>query len=111
MAMRLQAAFKRSRHPMLLGDDQRRLVTGNAAASELFGVAQEELPNHTLDDFMPTARRLVENWQAFLNGGAVEGWARLLIPGRGEVPVEFSLIANVLPARHWMVFIPTDQVP
>jgi PAS domain-containing protein len=107
----LQAAFKRSRHPMLLADDQRRWVTGNAAACELLGVAQDELPNHTLNEFLLADRRLVEDWETFLNGGAVEGWSRLAIPDRGEVPVEFSMIANVLPALHLVVFVLSDLAP
>jgi PAS domain S-box-containing protein len=39
-AARLRAAFERSRHPMLIADDQRRWVTGNAAACDLLGIAR-----------------------------------------------------------------------
>jgi DNA-binding CsgD family transcriptional regulator len=40
--------------------------------------------------------------------GAAEGWHRLYIPNRGQVPVEFSATANVLPSRHLFVLIPAD---
>lgn len=109
---RLRMAFERSRHPMLIADDQRRWVTGNAAACDLLGIAQDEVPWHTMDEFTPQSkrRRLEEQWKAFLINGAAEGWYQLYVPERGPVPVEFSATANVLPARHLSVFIPPDDV-
>ncbi len=110
-AMRLRTAFERSRHPMLIADDQRRWVTGNSAACELLGISREEIPWHTMDDFTPPSerQRLEEQWQAFLASGGAEGWYQLYVPDRGPVPVEFSATANVLPARHLSVFIPPDE--
>jgi PAS domain S-box-containing protein len=109
--LRLRAAFERSRHPMLIADDQRRWVTGNVAACDLLGIAREELPWRTMDDFTPPSElsRLEEQWQAFLAGGEAEGWYQLYVPERGPIPVEFSATANVLPARHLSVFIPPDD--
>jgi DNA-binding CsgD family transcriptional regulator len=108
---RLRAAFERSRHPMLIADDQRRCVTGNAAACDLFGIGPEQIPWRTMDDFTPPGERerLEERWQAFLASGTAEGWYRLSVPDRPPLPVEFSAIANVLPARHLSVFIPPDD--
>jgi DNA-binding CsgD family transcriptional regulator len=96
---------------MLLADDQRRWVTGNAAACDLLGIAPEEVPWHTMDDFTPPRerRRLEEQWEAFLASGAAEGWYELYVPGRGSTPVEFSATANVLPSRHLSVFIRPDE--
>ncbi len=109
-AVRLRAAFERSRYPMLIADDERRWVTGNAAACELLAIPREEVPWRTMDDFTPPSelRRLEEQWEAFLTSGEAEGWYHLYIPDRGPVPVEFSATANVLPARHLSVFIPPD---
>src|SRR6187551_2553604 len=111
-AVRLRTAFERSRHPMLIADDQRRWVTGNAAACDLLGIAREEIPWRTMDEFTPPGerRRLEEQWGAFLASGGAEGWYQLYIPDRGSVPVEFSATANVLPARHLSVFIPPDEL-
>jgi PAS domain S-box-containing protein len=108
---RLRMAFERSRHPMLIADDQRRWVTGNAAACDLLGIAREEVPWRTMDEFTPPSerRRLGEQWQAFLSTGAAEGWYQLYLSDRGAVPVEFSATANVLPARHLSVFIPPEK--
>lgn len=110
-AARLRTAFERSRHPMLIADDQRRWVTGNAAACDLLGVAREEIPWRTMDEFTPPdqRKRLEEQWAAFLASGGAEGWYQLYVPDRGPVPVEFSAMANVLPARHLSVFIPPDE--
>jgi DNA-binding CsgD family transcriptional regulator len=96
---------------MLIADDQRRWVTGNAAACDLLGIAWEEIPWRTMDDFTaPNERkRLAEQWGAFLASGGAEGWYQLYVPDRGPVPVEFSATANVLPARHLSVFIPPDE--
>ena len=109
--MRLRAAFEESRHPMLIADDQRRWVTGNAAACELLGLTREEVAWRTMDEFTPESerRRLEEQWDTFLATGQAEGWYDLYVPNRGAVPVEFSATANVLPSRHLAVFIPPDE--
>lgn len=109
-AVRLRVAFDRSAHPMLLSDDQRRWVTGNAAACDLLGVTAEEIPWRSIDDYTPPGERsrLEQQWEAFLANGAAEGWYELYVPGRGAVPVEFSTTANVLPARHLSLFISPD---
>jgi PAS domain S-box-containing protein len=110
-AIRLRMAFERSQQPMLIADDQRRWVTGNAAACDLLGISREEIPWRTMDDFTPPGerKRLEEQWEAFLASGGAEGWYQLYVPDRGPVPVEFSATANVLPARHLSVFIPPDD--
>lgn len=111
--MRLRTVFDRSRHPMLITDDQRRWVTANAAACELLEITGEEVPWRMIDDFTPSNQRgrLKERWKAFLASGAAEGWYQLYIPDRGPVPVEFSATANVLPGRHLSVIIPPDTTP
>ena len=107
----LRAAFDRSAHPMLLADDERRWVTGNAAACDLLGVAVAEIPWRAMDEFTPASerRRLEQQWEAFLSSGAAEGWYQLYVPDRGAVPVEFSATANVLPGRHLSLFIPPAE--
>jgi DNA-binding CsgD family transcriptional regulator len=110
-SMRLRTALERSQHPMLIADDQRRWVTGNAAACDLLEVEREEIPWRTMDEFTSPGerKRLEEQWGAFLSSGGAEGWYQLYVPNRGPMPVEFSATANVLPARHLSVFIPTDE--
>jgi PAS domain S-box-containing protein len=109
--VRLRTAFERSKHPMLIADDQRRWVTANTAACELLGIARDEVPWHTIDEFTPQSDRqwLEEQWRAFLANGAAEGLYQLYVPERGAITVEFSATANVLPARHLSVLIPPDE--
>jgi len=111
VAVRLRGAFTRSRHPMLIADDHRRWVAGNAAACELLSIAQEAVAWHTMDDFTPREHRsrLKEQWAEFLASGAAEGRYQLYIPDRDPFPVEFGAIANVLPGRHLALFIPPDE--
>jgi PAS domain S-box-containing protein len=109
--VRLRAALQVSRHPMLLADDNRRWITGNAAACELLGIGLNEVPWHSMDDFTPPSehQRLEERWRAFLTTGSAEGWYQLSVPHREPIRVEFSATANVLPARHLSVFVPPDD--
>jgi PAS domain S-box-containing protein len=102
-ASHLRTAFALSRHSMLIADDQRRWVTGNAAACELLGITPEEISWHTMDEFVPPSAReeLDEGWEQFLASGAAEGWYRLDIPARGQV----------LPSRHLSVVLPADSSP
>lgn len=110
---RVRAALRQSRAPMLIADDQRCWVTGNAAACAFLGLAPEELPWRTMDDFTPPSDRgrLEAQWAAFLAGGAAEGWYELYLPDRGALPVELSMTANVLPARHLALFLPHERSP
>jgi DNA-binding CsgD family transcriptional regulator len=96
---------------MLLADDGRRFVNANAAACELLGMAATAVAWRTLDEF--TARsgqaRLEHQWTAFLRIGAAEGWYQLCLPDVGAVAVEFSALAHVLPGRHLLVFIASQE--
>jgi DNA-binding CsgD family transcriptional regulator len=106
----LRAGFDNSPHPMLMADDQRRWICGNAAASELLRTSQGEIPWRTMDDFTtPTGiARLDRHWNAFLATGAAEGWYELQVPSADSITVEFSAIANVQPGRHLSVFIQSE---
>ena len=106
---RLRAALEQSGHPMLIADDERRWVTGNEAACGLLGIVRDEIPWRKMDDFTPPSERarLAEQWEAFLTGGVIDVHCQLCVPDRGAVSVEFRATANVLPARHLTVFIPS----
>jgi PAS domain S-box-containing protein len=111
VAARLRAAFVRSKHAMMIADDQRRWVAANLAACDLLGIAQEDVSWHTMDDFTPLSERsrLKEQWAEFLASGEAEGRYELYVPDREPFPVEFGAIANVLPARHLALFIPPEE--
>jgi len=111
VAVRLRAAFARSRYSMLIADDHRRWVAGNAAACELLKIAPEEMSWYTMDDCTPASERsrLMAEWAEFLSSGEAEGHFQLYVAGREPFPVEFGTIANVLPARHLALLIPVDE--
>jgi DNA-binding CsgD family transcriptional regulator len=106
-AVYLRTRLDRSADPMLIADDHRRWVTGNAAACDLLGLALQEVCWHTMDEFTaPAGRlRLEQQWPAFLGGGSAGGSYELSLPERGPLTVEFSAIAHVLPGRHLVVFV------
>jgi DNA-binding CsgD family transcriptional regulator len=106
-ARRLSAGFSRSKHPMFIADDLRRWVVGNAAAGELLGIATEEIPWRTMDEFTPPRQRedLARGWSEFLATGEAEGGYQLYFPDREMMPVEFSATAHVFPSRHLAVFM------
>jgi len=108
---RLRGAFGRSRHAMLILDDQRRCVTGNHAAADLLATPIDEIPWHLVDDFVPPANlgRIDQAWDTFLEGGSAEGWTRLIVPGHTQIPVEYSATAKVLPGRHFAIFVTPDE--
>lgn len=109
---RLRAGFVRSRHPMLIIDDLRRVVTANPAACEMLRSPADEICWLSMEVFTPPGEhtRLASQWGAFLSSGAAEGTYALAVPGQDQpVPVEFSATANVLPARHLLVFVAPDE--
>ncbi|HEV7804854.1 MAG TPA: LuxR C-terminal-related transcriptional regulator [Solirubrobacteraceae bacterium] len=110
-AAHLREGFDRSAHAMLIADDQRRWVTGNAAACDLLGIAPQEVSWRTMDECTAAAGRprLGEQWPAFLGSGSAEGGYELSLPERGPVTVEFSAIAHVLPGRHLAVFVAPEE--
>ncbi len=104
----LRAAFEGSRHPMLIVDDERRLVAGNRAVCSVLGLAREDVCWLTMERFTPPDehRRLQEQWAAFLARGAAEGCYQLKVTDQEVVRLEFGATANVLASRHLLVFLP-----
>jgi DNA-binding CsgD family transcriptional regulator len=108
---RIQAGFQRSRYPILILDDHRRWVTGNAAACEALDLTLEEIAWYSIEDFtQPDERERVDDrWATLVGTGALDGWYNIYLPGRGTLLVEFSATANVLPGRHLAYFLPVDE--
>lgn len=109
-AERLHDAFSRAGQPILLADDHRRWITGNAAACELLGLGIEEIPWQRMDHFTPPGEleTLEGQWRAFLDAGEAEGHLDLYLPDQSTWPTEFSATRNVLPGRHLALFIGVD---
>jgi PAS domain S-box-containing protein len=110
-AEQLAAVLAATDVPMVVVDDERRYVDANEHAWTSLGVSHDELLRMRVDDVTPPYRRdeLEENWARLLETGVL--LQVTVTPERlyGDVP-HYSL-ANVLPGRHVIVFVPHAVTP
>jgi len=93
------ATFEHSVVPMLVADDERRLVDLNEAAAELLGVPHDEAVGVRVDDLLPD-EAVPELWKTFMRDGTLEAEVSLQRPDGGERRIEFVATADVRPNRH-----------
>jgi PAS domain S-box-containing protein len=93
------ATFERSVVPMLVADDERRLVDLNEAAAELMGVLHDEAVGLRLDDLLPD-EAVSDAWKSFLRDGTWEAEVSLQRPDGTERRIEFVATSEVRPGRH-----------
>jgi two-component system cell cycle sensor histidine kinase/response regulator CckA len=93
------ATFERSVVPMIVADDERRLVDLNDAAAELLGVSHEAAMALRVDDLLGE-EGIPKLWKGFLRDGTWEGEISLQRPDGGERWIEFVATADVRPGRH-----------
>jgi two-component system cell cycle sensor histidine kinase/response regulator CckA len=93
------ATFEHSVVPMLVADDERRLVDLNEAAAELMGVPHDEAVGVRLDDLLPDVA-VPEAWKGFMRDGTWEAEVSLKRPDGGERRIEFVATSDVRPGRH-----------
>ncbi|HUO70203.1 MAG TPA: LuxR C-terminal-related transcriptional regulator [Solirubrobacteraceae bacterium] len=105
-----RAVFRRTANPMLLANDERWYVDGNAAVLKLLRVSAEQLRRMRIDDLTADElrSRVPEMWREFLARGAMTGSYRIQCPDGRQVDVEFSATANVAPGLHLSIFLLTD---
>jgi PAS domain S-box-containing protein len=93
------ATFARSVVPMIVADDERRLVDLNDAASELLGIPHDTAVGARVDDLLPD-EDVADLWNGFMDDGTWEAEVSLQRPDGGERRIEFVATANVRPGRH-----------
>jgi PAS domain S-box-containing protein len=93
------ATFEHSVVPMLVADDERRLVDLNEAAAELLGVSHEEATKLRVEDLLGE-EGVPELWRGFLRDGTWEAKVNLQRPDGGSRQIEFVATADVRPGRH-----------
>ena len=93
------ATFEHSVVPMIVADDERRLVDLNDAAAELLGVSHEEAAALRVDDLL-REEDVAELWKGFLRDGTWEAEVSLQRPDGSERRIEFVATADVRPGRH-----------
>jgi len=93
------ATFEHSVVPMIVADDERRVVDLNDAAAELLGVSHEEAAALRVDDLL-REEDVAELWKGFLRDGTWEAEVSLQRPDGSERRIEFVATADVRPGRH-----------
>lgn len=99
--------FLRSASPMLLADDQRRIVDANRAACLFLRMTQPMLVSCRVDDLTPpeVLGRLDANWARFLREGFQTCPLEVAMPDGARVTVDYSATANFMPGRHLLVYV------
>lgn len=84
--------FERSAHPIVLLDENRRIIAANDAAVTLWGGRREELDGRSIvDSIEPSERAQAEQeWEAFLRSGEYSGVRDLLRADGRTVRVSFA---------------------
>jgi len=103
--------FRRSRHAMLLADDERRYLAANDAASALLGLPRESIVGRTIDEFTPPETRsaIDAQWRDFISRGTQDGRYELLLADGRPVELTFSATANIAPGVHVSMLMAVDE--
>lgn len=105
--------FERTSNPIVLLDDQRRVVDVNDAALSLFGVdGKRDLIGSSIDESIRDEEReqAARDWEAFLQSGEYTGIRVLLRADATEVQVDFAArLADIGGRRLAIYVIATDD--
>jgi PAS domain S-box-containing protein len=84
--------FEKTANPVVLLDDDRRIVSLNEAAVHLLGGEPDRLPGTSLaDSVLPAEQaRSAAEWQAFLHSGEYDGTRDLVRADGSTVQVDFA---------------------
>ena len=107
----LEAIFERHPQALVIFNDERRYIAGNAAARELLQAGGLELKAKRLDDFATdeARERLDGIWAELLHTGTLSGTGVLQVARGHEREVRFTVRANVLPGHHLTAFEPVSS--
>jgi len=99
--------FTHTTMPMLLTDDDRCFLAGNAAVLELLNCDADGLVRMRIDDIAPAHLRehVPAMWAAFIAEGTMTGAFTVLRADGEPVDVDFNATANIAPGQHLSIFI------
>ncbi|MGH3026850.1 MAG: PAS domain S-box protein, partial [Gaiellaceae bacterium] len=97
--MLFAATFERSVVPMLIADDDRRIVDINNAGVQLIGVEYDEAVGLAIDDLLPDAP-VPADWAAFRAEGTLAAEVTMRRPDGVRRRIEFTATADIRPGRH-----------
>ncbi len=98
----LSSAIARHPDPVLIADDGRRYLYGNAAACALLGMTLDELVGRRIEEFAPPALReeVEQSWNRFIEQGFQKGEFQLVRADGCALDVEFTAVASIMPGVH-----------
>ena len=106
--------FERTSNPIVLLDDQRRIVGVNDAAVSLFRVAaKRELIDSSIEDSIRPAERAraAREWQAFPQSGEYAGTRVLIRADASEVRVDFAARLAAIGGRRLAIYVVAGDDP
>jgi PAS domain S-box-containing protein len=108
--VQLRRTFDRSLIPMVILDNDRRLLEVNTAARLVFRMSMRELRRLRIDDLTAAHHlpALQEAWNELFARGTVSDRYSVTFNDGSTLWVYLSTIANALPGRHLVVFVPAD---
>ena len=100
-----RAVFENALDAIIVGDDERRLIDANPAASLLLGRSRDELLQMRVEDLFPTASREAATslWARFIAEGEQHGEISLLHADGSLRIADYRARASILPGRHLSV--------
>jgi len=107
-ALQLRRVLDRSLIPMLMVDNDRRYTEVNAAARLVFRMSFRDLREQRIDDLTANWPLMISGWQQLMERGEVSGRYLLRFKDDSRLWVFYAALANALPGRHLIVFIPAD---
>ncbi len=107
-ALQLRRVFDHSVVPMLMVDNDRRYTDVNAAARLISRMSLQELRQQRIDDLTADWPGMVSAWQQLMELGALSGRYLIRFRDGSKLWVLYAALANALPGRHLIVFVPAD---
>jgi PAS domain S-box-containing protein len=106
--------FKRTSNPVVLLDEQRRIVDVNEAALSLFGRRRDEVVGSSMvENIRPDERdQAAREWTEFLRSGEYAGRRALVRADGSEVQIEFAARFETIGGRRLATYVAmVDQEP
>ncbi|MFL5839971.1 MAG: LuxR C-terminal-related transcriptional regulator [Thermoleophilaceae bacterium] len=93
--------------PLLVADDERRLLRVNDAWAQLFGYSADQVRNMRIDDLLAPESKpgIGMRWSDLIAAGAATARVRLILADGERAEIRYSAVANILPGMHLALFL------
>ncbi|NEO17053.1 MULTISPECIES: ATP-binding protein [unclassified Moorena] len=99
----LKAGFERSFEAIAIVGDNGQFIEVNPAVCDLFGLAREELINHSIINFLKLDLNCEQAWHLFWERGQEIGEVQLLCPNGTTRAVEYTSVIDLSPGNHLLI--------